>query len=263
MGMNLVVGVFPALYAEAEEEARTACREEFRALNRALRAAGLPAHEEPETAREGTPWNCRIGSWTCLGLLRRVAASLALGRGLPEPTDWPRRHEAVIDDYYAACKLRPLRRPGRAQTAAAAYQPSLSFGPAGLSGATQVELPMALPPPAVKRVAGPDFTHLMWHSAASGYYLPVPFPEVLVPPRKPDDEWASAVGSSQRLLRECELLAVALGYPRDLEVDALRAVEPEPEGRGWKRYAIESFMCRALIEGCRVSIRSGSALVFC
>jgi len=75
------------------------------------------------------------------------------------------------------------------------------------------------------------------------------------------DQWAPWVGSSHTLLRECEELARVMGIPVGTDVEPLRQA-PDPEAADWRRYAIEAFMCRALIEGCRLSISSGGALAF-
>src|SRR4051794_40476075 len=99
MGMDIVVGVFPELYDSADDEIRAKQREEFAAINRALRAAGLPEHHEPETARGAIPWNCRVGSWVCVHYLRRIAASIVLGKVLPPPvTDLP-PHDPLVDVF--------------------------------------------------------------------------------------------------------------------------------------------------------------------
>ena len=69
MGMNIVVGVFPELFDNGEQETRAEQREEFVAINQAMRTAGLPSHREPETAGGAILWNCRVGSWGCVHYL--------------------------------------------------------------------------------------------------------------------------------------------------------------------------------------------------
>lgn len=80
-----------------------------------------------------------------------------------------------------------------------------------------------------------EFDHLIVHSDAQGYYLPIEFDEVLFPPSDLAIP-GGMVGSAQRL--------------------------PIPDGETWQRYGRESFGCVALREGCRIAIASGAALAF-
>lgn len=109
------------------------------------------------------------------------------------------------------------------------------------------------------------FHHLMDHSDAEGFYLPVDFPEPITAPE--DSEiTGGTIGSSQRLLAECEELAKHLGLPTDLdpESDAIwDAAEMQGEGgEGWQKYGVESFTCLRLIHAARASIKHGAAIVF-
>jgi nucleotide-binding universal stress UspA family protein len=108
--------------------------------------------------------------------------------------------------------------------------------------------------------AGPlPFAHLIDHSDADGYYVPVEFPDPLVA----GDEM---VGSSQQLLAECEALAAALGIPDDLDPEAevlWAASEGQTEGGElWQRYGVESFVCVRLRAAARHSVRTGAAIAF-
>ena len=74
------------------------------------------------------------------------------------------------------------------------------------------------------------------------------------------------VGSSYRLLSECERIAAALEIPAELDEtsDALwGAADSQGEGNlKWERYGIESFSCVCLMRGCRKSIEARPVLVF-
>lgn len=204
----------------------------------------MPEHHEPDESRSGAPWECEIGSFACLHFLRRIAASVALGQPLPAPTADRPTEDPVVEAYYAACHPDSLLPPLRTQrTPAPAARPESPTAP-------------------FQAMRGPGFEHLIWHCDYGGYYLPVPFEWVLVLPKHPYwEDWGPRIGSSHTLLSECEELARVLDIPEELDVEALRQ-DPDPNATGWRRYAIEAFMCRALIEGCRISIASGCALAF-
>ena len=111
----------------------------------------------------------------------------------------------------------------------------------------------------------PAYQHLMCHSDCEGYYIPQDFPEVLYPNNElniPGD----MIGSVPRLMNECRALARALNLPLDLEPDSdevLEAVEEHPgKGEGWKKNALESYVCLRLLQACDVSLRTMAAIVF-
>lgn len=108
------------------------------------------------------------------------------------------------------------------------------------------------------------FAHLMDHSDTEGYYIPVDFP---APIHVPEDSEITGgiVGSSHRLLAECEELAKHLGLPADIdpESDAIwDAAENQGSGDGWEKYGVESFTCLRLMHAARASIKNRSAIVF-
>lgn len=110
------------------------------------------------------------------------------------------------------------------------------------------------------------FGHLLLHSDADGYYLPIPFNDVLF---APDDLGIDGdmVGSSYQLLAECEELAELLEIPPDLDPESDEvwdAADAQGEGEiKWKKYGVESFVCIRLIHAARYSIETGAAIVFC
>ncbi len=110
------------------------------------------------------------------------------------------------------------------------------------------------------------YDHLINHSDAEGYYLPIDFPRVIYP----EHELGIAggmIGSTIRLLAECRRIAEALGIPEDLDENSREIWEAaDHQGESgilWERFGIESYSCVCLIRGCEKSIQSGAALVFC
>ncbi|TWT39090.1 hypothetical protein [Blastopirellula retiformator] len=108
------------------------------------------------------------------------------------------------------------------------------------------------------------FDHLLCHSDAEGYYVPLEFDEVLF-----DFEdlglYGVQAGSSVKLLQECLTLAKALEMPTDLDGEDevfFDAAESQGEGEGWRRYGMECYSCIHLIQAARHSIEHGAAIVF-
>lgn len=110
-------------------------------------------------------------------------------------------------------------------------------------------------------------SHLLFHSDAEGFYLPVDFDDVLV--ADPADEEAAVpgelLGSSYRLMEELVLVAPALGIALTVDgqlsdAEAARIDEIACSGEGLCR-EIASWL--ALYEAARLSIQHKTAIVFC
>ena len=110
-----------------------------------------------------------------------------------------------------------------------------------------------------------QFQHLLFHSDAAGFYVPLPFRDVIYPPDALQVP-GGMIGSSIALLEECKRLAAALELPDDLACEAevvWNAASHQGQGDShWQRYGIESFTCLRLLQACRISIESGCAIVF-
>ena len=108
--------------------------------------------------------------------------------------------------------------------------------------------------------------HLIWHSDAQGYYLPVDFSEVIFP----TDEFkipGGMIGSAIALREECARLATALAIPDDLdpedrEVWECASQQGYPSATRWREYGIETFTCLRLLRACEIALDSGCAIVF-
>lgn len=110
------------------------------------------------------------------------------------------------------------------------------------------------------------FDHLILHSDAEGFYLPQEFDAVLFPPESMEIP-GGMIGSSPKLMKECELIAEALELPLDTDSesdDLLEATEDQGNNTQEKylRYAIESYSLLKLYNACQHSIQTGAALVF-
>ena len=136
--------------------------------------------------------------------------------------------------------------------------------------------------------AGKDmkFQHLMVHSDAEGFYVPIDFERVITTPPtlRLSGRW---LGSTQRLQAECAELAGLLGMPLDLDYESRelsRAADAQlhphsqpprrlwPWERGgtkhsgdltWEQYAVETYACLRLLAASEVSLRAKAAIVFC
>lgn len=112
-------------------------------------------------------------------------------------------------------------------------------------------------------VAGMFESHLLCHSDAEGFYLPVDFEEVIFAEQDETDLPGGMLGSSYRLLEELVLVAPALGIAlsngqlSDEEASRLTAIS---EGEESLYREIESWLL--LYESARLSIAHKTAIVF-
>jgi hypothetical protein len=197
---------------------------QLEAVNDILESFGLPAHNEPHALEDERTFECEMYGFSGLHRLRRVAAHLALRGELPTPGDVDAADDDVLNDYFKI------------------FDASFAQGKSS-------EMP---------------FQHLIVHSDAEGYYLPVEFEDVLIPDASLEIA-GGMIGSSQVLLRECRELAQALEIPEGLSVEELS--DEELEGREesetkWERYGVETHTCLALIRACETSVAAGAAVVF-
>ena len=75
------------------------------------------------------------------------------------------------------------------------------------------------------------------------------------------------IGSTVRLLSECERLAEIIDIPKGLDPEDDEVWEAaDAQGKSemkWKKYGVESFVCLTLIHACQQSLKHQSAIVFC
>ncbi len=97
--------------------------------------------------------------------------------------------------------------------------------------------------------------------------MPQDFDNVVLDQAQPQREGLGGmVGSTARLLEECQELAGLIDLPADMdpEADALweAAESPGSAGPFWRRYGVEAFCLARLIRACELSLRSQAAVVF-
>lgn len=109
------------------------------------------------------------------------------------------------------------------------------------------------------------YQHLIIHSDAEGFYVPLDFEGALV---VTDDIplLGGMLGSTQQLQAECRELAVLFGVPAGMDTEAdelMNAIEMQGQGREkWQQYAVETFTCLQLIAACDASLRTKASIVF-
>jgi hypothetical protein len=215
----------PAEVREGDPEYLEYFDGQVEAVNGVLDAFGLPEYREPFDIEDGRTFECEVYGDSGLHCLRRLAAHLALRGELPPPGDEDAADDPVLADYNKI------------------FEAAFAQGQAA-------EMP---------------FQHLIVHSDAEGYYVPVEFDAVIILDASQEIA-GNIIGSSHALLRECGELARALGLPEGLsaEDEALwEAAENQGEGEAqWERYGVESLTCVQLTRACEASVETGAAVVF-
>lgn len=237
MGLEISVGV---LATAGDDEEAASWNERFALLNEVLAEAGLPAHHEP--AKPTETFDAQMWGYNGLHTVRRMAAWRALKRGLPSsPGGQDAAYDPLLEDLYRRVDRNWSDRKSL-------IKKLLGFlNPAGPSYSA--------------------FDHLMMHSDCEGFYIPQALDRVVFDRAVPQRPGLGAmIGSSQRLLEECRILARHLELPSTIDPEAEDLWEvaeaPDPNGPIWRRYGVESFSLTRLIRACEVSVRTGAALVF-
>ena len=233
MSLDITVGILAEL--EPDGESWAYFMSEFDKINRLLCLHGLPEHHEPPRLpkeRPGWGWNMFYSS---IHHLRRFAAHVYACNALPEPIQEDASQDAVLRRYPE--RFRSCRPEG--------WLGKLLWRRSGGFSAGR-------------------FDHLILHSDGDGYYIPVPFAEVILDDQRLDLT-GQMLGSSQALMAECERLADLLKLSLELDPDSeeVWAACDSPGGDTlWKEYGVESFVCLTLYHACRKSIEAGAAIVF-
>lgn len=230
MGLSLEVGILADL-REHDPEGADVFQGIFDDVGKLLQKNKLPSHVEPLTCEV---WSAQMYGYSGLHYLRRIAAHLDAGLPMPPPGDPDSSKDPVLQAY---------------------FQEVVGEGPGLL-----MRLLKGLP-----RFSR-SFDHLIVHSDAEGFYLPLDFPKVIL---DADDKQlpGGMLGSVPRLMEELDRLSAALGVPDHLHEQSEELwAAADAQGMGpetWQQYGIESFSCVVLREACRKSMKSGAALVFC
>jgi hypothetical protein len=206
VGLALCVGLLRDLKANDVEGFETFSAY-FNEVNSLLAANGLPVHVEPD---ETAPWDAQMFGYSGLHYLRRIAAHIDSGLELPPPGDQDSSDDERLNAYFNAVTGAG---PG---TFKKLFRRRVRF----------------------RR----EFDHLIVHSDAEGFYLPIDFPRVLFA-----DEGhqipGGMVGSTPRLLAECDRLARVLEIPSHITKDSEElwdAADSQGEGKTtWQRYGVD------------------------
>ncbi|WP_121632746.1 hypothetical protein [Tropicibacter alexandrii] len=240
MGLGITVGILADLM-EHDPDGCADIQRDMAAINRALENRFLPLHTEPETC---AVWWADGYGYSGLHALRAVAALHWMGQPIPR--------NALLngDDMSAEERLFD------------AYMVHLC-GPAkvGRIGQLLRRAPKATP--------CPTFAHLVAHSDAEGYYVPVDFPVPITPHAldgKGDHIWP--LGSVPRLKAELDTLADLLDVPDGLEAEGpeLTALIEQPQVHEdchlWRAQPIATHSLLILREACARSLATGAAISF-
>lgn len=237
MGLNIRVGV---LATNEDEDDTDYFVEQLQLVNEVLADNGLAEFREPTKVPADKLCDYDLGPYSWLHQLRRFAAHMDLRGELPEPGDEHAAEDPVLVRYFTLAKRQNRPEPGFVRRGVGASKPT---------DETEPKL---------------TFDHLILHSDAEGYYVPIAFPKVLYPSK--DDIAGAMIGSSHGLAEECRRIARALEIPAHLHPDSnelLQATDTQGKGEAmWQKYAIESFTCVRLLHAAEASVAAQSAVVF-
>jgi hypothetical protein len=240
MGLCIEVGMLADL-RENDPEGAEDLVSQLELVNEVLSDNDVGEFVEPRELAPERRCSFEMHGYSGLHYLRRIAAYLDLRGELPPPGDEAAAEDPVLERYFKVAKHTNAPKPG--------FLTRLTGGGETLAS----EHPKL------------TFDHLILHSDAEGYYVPLAFPQVIYPSK--DDIAGAMIGSSQELAEECRRLARALEIPDGMDPDAdelWQAADSQGEGEHtWQRYGIESFTCLRLLRAAEKSIASGSAIVFC
>jgi hypothetical protein len=239
MGLTVAVGLFAQNLAEGEEEGKL-LEEPFVQLNEVLVENGMQGHTEPRTIPNDEYFEAAMWGYNGVHALRRLAAHLSLKGQLPPRAEYGAYSNDPVYAEFNQLHERYLESP-------------MTKGFMGLFK---------------KKVSTPPFQHLVMHSDAEGFYVPQSFDEVIVDwtqPQRPG--LGMMVGSSVKLLEECEALANSLNLPPDFDPESEEFSDilesPSATGEPWQILAVEAHTVANLANAARASLKLGAAIQFC
>ena len=239
MGLTVAVGLYAQSLAEGEEEAKF-FNESFDLLNQVLTENGMQSHAEPDAIPQSDYFEASMWGYGGVHALRRLAAYLSIKGQLPEPAEYAAHIDDPVYAEFNNLHERYLEKSAR-------------------RGFLELFKKRAPPPP---------FQHLIMHSDAEGFYVPQAFDEVIVDwtqPQRPG--LGMMVGSSVKLLEECEVLAESLNLPADFDPESEEFLEildaPPVTGDPWQILAVEAHTVANLANAARRSLKLGAAIQFC
>lgn len=239
MGLGITVGILADLL-ENDPEGAAWIEAQIQEINATLADAGFDLHREPRTCHV---WWADGHGYSGLHALREVAG--LVWQDLPVP-----RGEILTgQDFPNEDRLFQAALPALTGDQKRGYFRRL------------------LRKKEVSQI--PPFIHLVGHSDAEGYYVPIDFPVPLSPKiMKQDTASIWPLGSVQALTRELDVLTKVLEIPTDLHSDsdavlkAVEALQPREGGPLWMAQPIATYSALILREACAESAKTGAAISF-
>lgn len=234
MGLDCTVGALAEFAGDSD--AIEFYEEEFRGVSECLLEVGLPIHSEPSNISPAKSVSYDLYGYSGVHYLRRIAALIWFRKRLTPVSEGENPSEnTYLNQYYNCLGVRDKKSEVRFCESRA----TLLFQ---------------------RR-----FDHLIYHSDCGGYYLPIEMKRVLLKGAIGSEELVM-IGSSQSLLRELLVIAKKLHIPLELDPESDEVCEAaeqrSPGAEGWRRFGIESYVCLRLIRSAKLSIETGSAIVF-
>ena len=239
MGLTVAVGLYAQNLAVGEEDEEF-LNEPFNQLSEVLTENGMLSHTEPRTIPNDEYFEAGMWGYNGMHALRRLAAHLSINGQLPQPAEYGAYSDDPVYVEFNRTHERYLESP-------------LSKDFMGLFR---------------KKLPPPPYQHLIMHSDAEGFYVPQSFNEVIVDwtqPQRPG--LGMMIGSSSKLLEECEALAKSLNLPADFDPEADEFLElleaPPATGKPWQILPVEAHTVANLASAARASLKFGAAIQFC
>lgn len=241
MGLSVTVGILADLL-ENDEEGTGWLENHFAEINDLLAANGLQKHLEPEDCNF---WCADGYGYFGLHALREIAGLVWMGKEVPR--------DILItgkDETPSECELFDAAMP-------------LLMGDDKKGWLSRFSR---------KKKASPSlpFLHLVAHSDAEGYYVPIDFPVPLIPDVMLEEtETLWPLGSVQQLSKEIVALKDHLEIPNDLTsqsdelIECLEGNKPNMDGALWEAQPIATHSALILKEACDASMKTGASISFC
>lgn len=239
MGLHITVGALADL-EKNDKESTSFIYDDFIEINNTLTDYGLSNHYEPKSCKVLSL--CGYGYYG-LHALREVAGMVWKNKPIPNNKILTGKESSYNDELIEAIYLFLGDKSGKRWFNK--LKPK-RFNP-------------VLPP----------FMHLMIHSDAGGYYVPIDFSIPLMPKDSPKeylDIWP--LGSVQQLSKEIDVLIKALnipdylGYQSEIFEKLFEGDRLKNHNGIWSSQPIAAYSALILQEACKHSMKTGAAIAF-
>jgi hypothetical protein len=236
MALSLETGILSDLKSE-DVEGYNYFKDQFDKLYEVLKTHEIKSDfKEPEDLDQEEVWSCQMYGYSGLHYLRILAAHIWDEKKVIKPGNEESDEDEAVEKYseYFLKEESSI---------------DVLFSKIGIN----------------RNKRKLKFDHLLIHSDAEGFYIPVDFDEVIF-----NDEIAGGmVGSTFKLKAELEVLAEWLELDFTLDIDSEEFwLLPEQQNKNknkekWKNFGIESHSCMNLLRACEESIKNKCAITFC